>query len=537
MTQRKIKRLDPTRTATLRREFVAAIKRRFRLVKGAIIKLIDDEDALGLKPDLFNQLTTNAGQWKFESTPQKVKSFQNWLKKQFADKLHGADDNKLWETYINAGFKKGAARAFEDVNKKAKLKGLTDDKKLAWYQGSKSQFLQSSFANPVSVDKVKLLAGRTFSDLEGITQAMSTKTSRTLTDGLVQGKSPHDIAKDLVDSVGIEEARASTLARTELIRAHAEGQLQALEEMGVEEVGVEVEWTVTPDEKLCPECEAMAEVVLPIAEAKGMIPRHPNCRCAWIPANVGESSKGQKSGKAAEKAIEVSFGKDDEDDDEGWGPTKNAGWTDLVDNAFCATGAGGGIDNSCSAHGGGIGASIDAHIGANTYENFAKAGNKIQHTQKALQDIAKSLGLKTSVNVMKDSDFNAFVDAGAKAVGVNPSLIRAVYKPNADTANFRESTINKIQSADDHRLFLQTAYHELGHAYDAKVLGRKADYGHTKATTSMSAYDNSKAEAFADAFGSRMILAQKKITGVGKYPKTWKDKTTKQIIEETKDVV
>ena len=276
MAKRKIKRFDPTRTATLRRMFVSAIKRRFRLIKGAIIKLIDDEDALGLKKDLINGLVSNAGQWKFESTPNKVKNFQTWIKKQFADKLHGADENRIWEHYIQQGFKKGAARAFEDVNKKMKAMAGVDPKKLQWYAGSKSQFLQSSFNNPVSIEKVKLLAGRTFTDLEGITQAMSTKISRTLTDGLVQGKSPRDIAKDLVDSVGIEEARASTMARTELIRAHAEGQLQALEEMGVAEVGVEVEWTITDDEKVCPECEAMAEVVLPIAEARGMIPRHPN---------------------------------------------------------------------------------------------------------------------------------------------------------------------------------------------------------------------------------------------------------------------
>jgi hypothetical protein len=98
------------------------------------------------------------------------------------------------------------------------------------------------------------------------------------------------------------------IARTEVIRAHAEGQLDALEELGVEELGVEVEWTVTEDSRLCPLCAALKGVVLTLDEAKGLLPRHPNCRCAFIPANVGEDEEGQLRSKSAiEKAIDKSI--------------------------------------------------------------------------------------------------------------------------------------------------------------------------------------------------------------------------------------
>ena len=51
----------------------------------------------------------------------------------------------------------------------------------------------------------------------------------------------------------------------------------------------------------------MEGVVLKLSEATGMIPRHPNCRCSFIPANVGESREGQTRGKAKiERAIDVS---------------------------------------------------------------------------------------------------------------------------------------------------------------------------------------------------------------------------------------
>jgi hypothetical protein len=41
----------------------------------------------------------------------------------------------------------------------------------------------------------------------------------------------------------------------------------------------------------------MDGVVMHPSEAHGLLPRHPNCQCAFTPANVGESTKGQKRGK------------------------------------------------------------------------------------------------------------------------------------------------------------------------------------------------------------------------------------------------
>ena len=45
-------------------------------------------------------------------------------------------------------------------------------------------------------------------------------------------------------------------------------------------------------------------MVLTIKESRGLIPRHPNCMCSFIPSNVGESTSGQKRTK---KEIEAAF--------------------------------------------------------------------------------------------------------------------------------------------------------------------------------------------------------------------------------------
>jgi SPP1 gp7 family putative phage head morphogenesis protein len=99
------------------------------------------------------------------------------------------------------------------------------------------------------------------------------------------------------------------VARTEIVRAHAEGQLTAMEDMGVTDLGVAVEWDTAHDDRVCPKCADLQGIVVKTSEAHGLIPRHPNCRCSWIPANVGEGERGQTRGKGAiDEAITDSVG-------------------------------------------------------------------------------------------------------------------------------------------------------------------------------------------------------------------------------------
>ena len=97
---------------------------------------------------------------------------------------------------------------------------------------------------------------------------------------------------------------------TQGIHAHSEGQLDSFEKLGVEEVGVMAEWITAGDDRVCERCAVLEGAVLKVKEARGLIPRHPNCRCAWLPANVGEGVKGQKLTKgtldaAFEESIRV----------------------------------------------------------------------------------------------------------------------------------------------------------------------------------------------------------------------------------------
>ena len=336
---------DPSRTATLRRIFERDMRKRFRILKGRIIKLLVDDDAFGLKRSILDPFSNNEEQsdgekdsdlfggvlsifpsdsatvvndvlnarklnqrfvrnthFRFRSDPQKVVEFRSWLDTQIQTDIIGITsqaeiDDAFWTKYVNEGYEKGAGRAFDDVRKPALASG---SEQLSFFDGTRSEFLRQSFGRPETVEKVKLLAGRVFTDLKGVTDAMAAQMTRVLADGLVQGQNPREIARTLNDRIDkIGRTRATIIARTEIIRAHAEGQLDAMERLGVEEVGVMVEWSTAGDDRVCPRCQPMDGVVLKIKEARGLIPLHAQCRCAHIPANVGESPKGQIRGKTA----------------------------------------------------------------------------------------------------------------------------------------------------------------------------------------------------------------------------------------------
>lgn len=273
-----------------------------------IQRALDALPSLGGKGQEFvvNELTLNT-RWKFNSTDEQAELFKAWLVEQIQleilpviqDSLRSKD--AWWVQYIVKGFEEGAGKTFDEI----RGKGLfTSPSVSSFFSGTRSEFLRQSFARPISLERVKRLTGRAMNELKGVTDDMANKLTRELLDGLVRGENPRVIARTLVKKVdGFSsregKQRAQTIARTEIIRAHAEGQLDAMENLGVTHVGVAVEWSTAKDYRVCPECRALEGIVLAIDKAHGLIPIHPNCRCAFRPANVGEGTKGQVRDKGA----------------------------------------------------------------------------------------------------------------------------------------------------------------------------------------------------------------------------------------------
>lgn len=80
--------------------------------------------------------------------------------------------------------------------------------------------------------------------------------------------------------------RAEMIARTEIIRAETEGQLELWRqqvEARILDANTFKEWVVTPDDRLCPQCEDMDGAKVPLDSdfvgAESGPPLHPSCRC------------------------------------------------------------------------------------------------------------------------------------------------------------------------------------------------------------------------------------------------------------------
>ena len=302
-------RIDPTRTTLLRRQFIADMVRRFKKISKALTELIVDDDAFGLNTKInlvaFQQVEIQA--WRFQTNTQKVASYRKWLKLQIDAEILtpiGGLSGKPWTApYIESAYQKGAIRSYTDL--RAEDLALVDDKT---FIGGKKEFLRQAFGQPIAQQKVETLYTRAFTELEGVTAAMDQQMSRILADGLIQGRGPAYIARELRNNVTkLTNTRAKVIARTEVIRAHAEGQLDAYELLGVQEVGVRAEWSTAGDDLVCPMCGPLEGVVMTIKEARGLLPRHPNCRCMWIPALTDKKEKGQLWGKKRKPAIKKSI--------------------------------------------------------------------------------------------------------------------------------------------------------------------------------------------------------------------------------------
>jgi len=264
-------RVDPTRTTSLRQRFESDLARRFEKLKRLVTQVVENDNGFGL--------ATNAGRFAFDSDAQKATAFMRWLREQARSGVLEVKEGeaiasvkKPWTNkYITSAYQKGVANAA------SKLKGAGARVSDKW--------IDASFFRPVHADRIAQIYTRTYRDLEGITKEMDRRISQTLALGLAEGRSPKDLARELnqtIESIGITRAR--TLARTEVIAAHSEANLTAFEEAGVEGVEVEAELSTATD--ACPLCEALEGNVYTIAEARGLIPVHPNCRCAWTPKIV-----------------------------------------------------------------------------------------------------------------------------------------------------------------------------------------------------------------------------------------------------------
>lgn len=260
------RRYDPQQLGPLRRRFVNETKKRFRLLANEIYVLVYHNDVFGIGPRrtpleqmafLFN---ASAKEWATHDPAAKHQAFMDWLESK-SDQLILEDADEWMQPYIRSAYLEGVRRVVD----------LPDDP-------------FAGFTAPKSVKQTKLLYNRAYQNLKGVTLTAAQQLSNVLALGFAEGKSPRDLARELSKTVeSLLHKRALTIARTELAYAYAEGQLDGFENDKQFDLQIEAEWSTAGDDRVCPACFPLDGMVFKLEKARGMIPLHPNCRCAWLP--------------------------------------------------------------------------------------------------------------------------------------------------------------------------------------------------------------------------------------------------------------
>jgi hypothetical protein len=276
-------RRDPTRTLDLRRSFIRNIERRWRAISRLVTQALTTQDVFGLggaNVQAIQFISMSSG---------RVNSFQSWIDTVLADVVLGLDRERWIGAYIDEAYRRGWKVANAQVGRDL----------------------------PINEDRATIITKLTISELQGVIEAFSQRAVRAFSDGLLSHLPPATIARSIrqaIDKIGIVRSRATV--QTVIIRANAEAALDAFQLAGVKMVGILPETVPSPgrahairdaakkrrtaskrrrpqrlvevltagDDDVCPICEALAEDgPYTIAEARGLLPAHPNCRCAIVP--------------------------------------------------------------------------------------------------------------------------------------------------------------------------------------------------------------------------------------------------------------
>lgn len=278
INRQHLSKYDPTNTFPIIEKFDKEIAKRFRQLSRVIARSILTDQVFGDKLKINALKSPGKNAFAFTQSQKAIDGFMNWLKRMVSESILGIrfgtkqpSSRDDWSRiYIESAYRSGMRQAAD------RLKAAGADVKESWFE--------KAFWRPIHADRVAKIYGRAFEDLKDITAEMADQIRETLSLGMAFGWGARKLVDEMinrVDKIGVTRSR--TLARTEIIAAHADSTLTTYDEANVLGVDVEAEWTATDDNAVCEICSAMQGTTYTISEARGLIPAHPNCRCAFLP--------------------------------------------------------------------------------------------------------------------------------------------------------------------------------------------------------------------------------------------------------------
>lgn len=271
-------RRDPTGTRPVRSAFRRDLESRWKNLKKVLRAQVVEQDMLGLAGVVSPQASEAGGAHAL---------FGRW----FSDVAYQLVLERTG-SWVGAHVRR------------AYVKGLNDAIKEV------SPTRPSTIAAPGS----DLYASFAVAELEGVVDATVQQVQRAAGDAITSRSKPGAAARAMaerIDKIGV--TRSEGLVNFIVVRAYNEGKLESYRRLGIARVGVDpetvprrvvrdaprrrrrrratgrgslnlVEVLTAGDDDVCPECEDISRAgPYDLAVASGLIPAHPNCRCAFVP--------------------------------------------------------------------------------------------------------------------------------------------------------------------------------------------------------------------------------------------------------------
>lgn len=265
---------DPSGTARIQAAYYDDIESRYKRVRTAVVRSIADADVFGMDDSSgFEGFIDDppAPSYSYPMTASGLSAYVRWVRRALNVVVMGSGDP--WtEQYIRRSYSRGLSHAAAAL----RAEGIAVD------PGD----LADAFATPIHRSTIEIFFRRQYELLDGINSTMAKELQRVLADGFMSGESPRVVGRQIRDKFGsIALRRGEMIARTESVYAMNEAALNRYETYlgGDAEVTAIVEFLTAGDRRVCPECSSLEGQHFKVSEAHGVIPRHPNCRCTWIP--------------------------------------------------------------------------------------------------------------------------------------------------------------------------------------------------------------------------------------------------------------
>jgi SPP1 gp7 family putative phage head morphogenesis protein len=240
---------DPTKSKTLIRSYEAALKRRisrfWKYIQLPLLKSL-------INPK--NYLKKVKGKISIQNTAlTEIEALLNEYDGRFLRPKLKTQINR----YIKQGYTKGAIRADMDLS---------------------ALGIAISFEPfPIDFQAVGVLVDNNFSLVKNANSFMKKEMLRHISNGILEGKSIYKIQRDLRTTIKLTKLRATTIARTEIIRAYTQGAINQYKKVGVKKF----KWICAYDDRTCERCASRDGKKYSFGEPQP--PLHPGCRCTVAP--------------------------------------------------------------------------------------------------------------------------------------------------------------------------------------------------------------------------------------------------------------